>query len=126
MFYALDIFFVILHSSLILFNLFGWAIKGWRKVNLITLSLTAFSWFILGIWKGWGYCPLTDWHFEIIRKLGAKNLPNSYIKYLADRITGYNFDANLIDTITLLSFIAALTISIYLNLKNHKSTINQP
>jgi hypothetical protein len=63
-----------------------------------------------------GYCPLTDWHFTILEKMGKTDLPNSYIKYLADRLTGSDLNASLVDDFTLYSFLAALAISILLNL----------
>ena len=114
----LDIFFLLFHSLLVLFNLFGWIWKKTRKVNLITLLLTGGSWFVLGIFYGLGYCPLTDWHFQILRKLGKYNLPNSYMKYIGDRITGLDFNADLVDTLTLICFLLALGFSIFLNVRD--------
>ena len=117
----LDIFFLIFHTFLIFFNLFGWIWKRTRKLNLIILSLTGASWLFLGLIVGTlGYCPLTDWHFKILEKLGNKDLPYSYTKYLADRLTGLDINASLVDDVTLWSFLAALTISIALNLKDYK------
>jgi hypothetical protein len=115
----LDILFVVFHSSLIIFNLFGWI---WRKTmifNLITLALTGASWVFLGLIYGTlGYCPLTAWHFNILNKLGITDLPVSYVKYLVDRITGSDISASLVDQVTLYSFIAALILSLYFNLRN--------
>jgi hypothetical protein len=116
----LDIFFVVFHSSLIIFNLFGWIWKKTRIANLITLSLTGASWLFIGLIVGvLGYCPLTDWHFDILYKLGKTDLPNSYIKYLADRITGLNFDASVVDSITLYAFLAALVLSLIFNIRDY-------
>jgi hypothetical protein len=113
----LDIFFVIFHTSLILFNLFGWIWQKTRRLNLITLLLTGASWLFLGLIVGTpGYCPFTDWHFNILHKLGKTDLPNSYIKYLADRITGLDFSSSLVDNVTLYAFLAALGISLFMNL----------
>jgi Protein of Unknown function (DUF2784) len=117
----LDIFFVLFHTFIILFNLFGWIWKRTRKYNLILLLLTGGSWLFLGLLVGTlGYCPLTDWHFEVLEKLGHTDLPLSYIKYLADRLTGLNFSSSLVDNITLYSFLAALIISLYLNIKDYR------
>jgi Protein of Unknown function (DUF2784) len=117
---VLDVFFVVFHTSLIFFNLFGWIWKKMRRLNLITLSLTGASWLFLGLIVGTlGYCPLTDWHFKILEKLGKTDLPYSYTKYLADRLTGLNINASLVDDVTLYSFLAALGISIFLNLKDN-------
>ena len=115
MFSFLDIFFTISHSLLIILNLFGWIWKPTRKINFITLTLTGGSWFLLGIIYGWGYCPLTDWHFQVLKKLGNANLPNSYIKYLVDRITGFDLNAAFVDRMTLILFILAMGVSVYFN-----------
>ncbi|MCB0386852.1 MAG: DUF2784 family protein, partial [Bdellovibrionales bacterium] len=44
----LDQFFIYFHLLLTLFNTFGWAWKKTRKVHLLTVGLTGFSWLILG------------------------------------------------------------------------------
>ena len=116
----LDIFFVVFHTSIILFNLFGWIWRKTRKLNLIVLALTGASWLFLGLIVGTlGYCPLTDWHFSVLNKLGISDLPASYVKYLADRLTGLDFSSSLVDNVTLYSFIAALAISFCLNLLDY-------
>jgi hypothetical protein len=120
-YHILDIFFVIFHSSVIIFNLFGWIWKKTRIANLILLTLTGASWLFLGLIVGvLGYCPFTDWHFNVLYKLGKTDLPNSYVKYLADRITGLNFNASLVDSITLYAFLAALAISVFLNINDYR------
>lgn len=112
----LDLFFVIFHSALILFNITGWIWKRARFTNLVTLLLTGFSWLFLGLIVGSpGYCPLTDWHFRILEKRGETGLPESYIKYLADRLTGLDFNPVLVEKVTLYVFLAALIISFLLN-----------
>ena len=117
--HILDIFFVVFHSSLIFFNVFGWIWKKTRVLNLITLILTGASWLFLGLLVGTlGYCPLTDWHFRILYKLGETNLPYSYTKYLADRLTGMDFNATLVDNVTLYVFLAALIVSLVFNIKD--------
>ena len=115
----LDYFFIVFHTLLILFNIFGWIWKKTRKLNLVLLLLTGLSWTLLGIFYGFGYCPLTEWHFNVLRKLGETNLPNSYIKYLVDRISGWDISANTVDLATLIVFLAALSISIILNLQKN-------
>ena len=118
----LDVFLSLVHFVLIGFNLFGWIWRKTRKTHLITISATAFSWFVLGIWFGWGYCPITDWEWKVKERLGETNLPNSFIKYYADKISGKNIDATLIDHFTLGFFLAAILLTIYFNFfhkKNH-------
>lgn len=117
MYQILDIFFIIFHSTLILFNLFGWIWEKTRKLNLITLSLTAFSWIFLGFWYGFGYCPCTDWHWRVRRELGYEDMPNSYIKFLIDELTGMEVAAYTVDLWTAILFAAAFMVSIYVNLK---------
>ena len=118
-YHILDIFFIIFHSSLVLFNIFGWIWKRSRIYSLITLGLTGASWLFLGMIVGVpGYCPLTDWHFSVLEKLGKTDLPNSYMKYLTDRITGLDISASLVDNVTLFAFLAALIMSAILNIRD--------
>jgi|SRR5688572_8242553 hypothetical protein len=111
----LNIFYTILHLTLTLFNLTGWIWKRTRRAHFITLVITAASWFVLGIWYGWGYCPLTDWHWDVKEKLGETNLPNSFIKYFADKITGRDVDPSLVDAVTLGCLVFAVIASVYVN-----------
>jgi hypothetical protein len=113
----LDIFFTVFHTCLVLFNLLGWIWKKTRLLNLITLLLTAGSWLILGIFYGFGYCPLTNWHFSILRKLGYTDLPDSYLSFLFTRLSGLPVDQSLVNAVTLWGLIIALVISLYLNLR---------
>jgi len=118
-YHILDIFFVVFHTSLVLFNLTGWIWRKTRLINLITLLLTGASWSLLGFIVGIpGYCPITVWHFDILEKLGKADLPDSYMKYLADRLTGLNINPGLVDSITLFTFLTALLISVLLNIRD--------
>jgi hypothetical protein len=103
-----------------LFNLLGWIWKKTLKANLILLLLTGSSWFILGIWYGIGYCPLTDWHWEALRELGYNNLPNSYVNFLLERTTGILLKPGTVDIVVVAAYFISLSISIYLNLKKNK------
>ena len=85
----LNIFFLIFHTLLIVFNCFGWAWKQTRKWNLITLAVTAFSWLIMGLWKGVGYCICTDWHWQVRKALGQTTTESSYLDYLVKALTGW-------------------------------------
>jgi len=117
----LDILLTLFHFVIIGFNLFGWIWKRTRKLHFIVVCTTAACWFILGIWFGIGYCPITDWDWQIKTKLGEHNLPNSFIKYYADMIMGRPVDANLIDTLTAVCFFIAALLSVYLNFIRKKS-----
>ena len=109
--------FLVLHTGLILFNIGGWLSSYTRKAHLVCISLTLASWVFLGIWYGWGYCPCTDWHWEILRLRGVEGLPNSYISYLLERILGWAPAAELVDGATLGVALAAFFISLWLNLR---------
>ena len=119
-FIILNYFFFFFHTVLIIFNSFGWFFKKFRKWNLITLLLTAFSWFILGIWYGWGYCPCTDWHWEVRSQLGFQLSSNSYIHFLILELTGINFSESLVNSITLIVFFSSLFLSILTNIRDYK------
>ena len=114
----LDYFFFVFHTVLIFFNLFGWIWKKTRMLNLIVILLTAGSWGILGIWYGFGYCPFTDWHWKVRMELGHDDMTGSYIKFLADALTGMDWGTLRIFTVGSLS--AALGASLYTNLRDYR------
>jgi len=84
--------------------------------SLITLTATAASWALLGIWYGWGYCVCTDWHWDVRAKLGLVDRSNSYIHFLIVKLTGINLNAKLVETGTLVVFILSFALSIWLNI----------
>jgi hypothetical protein len=112
-----NILFFVAHTLLILFNVFGWIDPRWRKANLITLLLTAFSWFILGIWYGWGYCICVDWHWQIRESLGYENASSSYIHFLIMNLMGIEIPRSWVDTGTVLVFFLALALSCFFNIR---------
>ncbi|MFZ2053043.1 MAG: DUF2784 family protein [Candidatus Aminicenantales bacterium] len=116
----LNAFFFVFHSCMIVFILFGWAWKKTRPANLVVILLTAFSWFILGIWYGYGYCPSTDWHWRVRAKLGIYDLPESYTKFLVDSFTGGDVSQRMVDIFTLILLLSALAISLTLNVRDWK------
>jgi len=118
----LNIFFLVFHSALILFNTFGWIWRRTRRWNLATLGLTGFSWFVLGIWYGWGYCFCTDWHWQVRRHLGYHDNSNSYIHFLLLKITGIDFPIQVVDITTVAVFLISVVMSVILNLKEKKSS----
>jgi hypothetical protein len=121
-YHILDILIILFHTTLIIFNIFGWIWRKTRLFNLIALILTGASWLFLGLIYGTlGYCPLTDWHFRILEKLGETDLPGSYIKYMADRFTGLNLSASLVDNVTLYAFLSALALSLLFNVMDFRS-----
>jgi len=116
----LDILLTLAHFALIGFNVLGWVWPKTRRAHLITVAATAFSWFVLGIWFGWGYCPVTDWQWKVKQRLGETNLPNSFIKYYADKISGKDIDPKIVDTATLSVFVAVIILTVILNFFNKR------
>ena len=116
----LNVFFYVFHTVLILFNLFAWIFPKTRKLHLYSLFITLFSWGILGFWKGFGYCFLTDWHYQILRKLGETGMPSSYIAFLIEKFTGWLPGAELVNTWTLVLTVVALICSIWVNFRTKK------
>jgi hypothetical protein len=116
----LNYFFFVFHTLFTLFNITGWLFRATRKWNLITLLLTAFSWFVLGIWYGWGYCFCTDWHWQVREHLGYHDQQNSYIHFLLLKLTGINFNQVLVEKATLLIFLVSLAMSVWLNVRDRR------
>ncbi len=108
----LDVLLSIVHLSFIVFNLFAWIPKITRKAHFISVVITAASWFLLGIWFGIGYCPFTDWQWQVKEKLGERNLPVNFIEYFAEKITGIDFDPQFINNIIAISFAVVTLLSV--------------
>ncbi len=84
------------------------------------MLLTAGSWFILGIWYGWGYCVCTDWHWQVREGLGYHDRSDSYIHFLLLKLTGKNFDPQLVENATLIVFVCCFILSAWLNARDWK------
>lgn len=114
----LDLSFTIFHAALVVFNLAGWAWRKTRRLHLLTSGLTLLSWFGLGLVYGWGYCPCTDWHWRVKRRLGERNLPDSYVEYHVDLIPGLDPPPQLVDTAVVIAGVTAFLVSCWLNWKD--------
>ncbi len=117
-----DVLFLALHAALIGFNMLGWAWRRTRRLHLVTIGATLLSWFGLGVVYGWGYCPLTDWHWRIKRTLGETDLPASWIKYHLDWITGLDWSPALVDSVVVAAALAALGLSVACNVRDRRRT----
>jgi len=115
MYAFLDRFFFVFHGFIVVFILFGWTWRKTRAANLAVILLTAFSWTVLGIWYGFGYCFCTDWHYRVRMKIGYSDMPSSYVKFLLDSLLGTDINPELVDAFTLVLFICAFTASVYRN-----------
>lgn len=116
----LNIFFFVFHTVWTLFNMFGWIFRATRKLNLVTQLLTALSWFVLGIWYGWGYCACTDWHWQVRRNLGYRDESDSYIHFLILKLTGANLSQQLVENATLAVFVVSVFMSVWLNIRDRR------
>lgn len=114
----LDTFFIVFHAAFTLFNMTGWIWKKTRRIHLATIVVTAFSWFIMGIWYGWGFCFCTDWHWKVRAALGRPILSDSYIHFLILELTGINAPSHLVDAVTMAVFIACCVLTVMLNLRD--------
>ena len=126
---VLNTLLTIVHLGIIGFNLFGWIPRATRKAHLVSLLLTAASWFLLGIWFGMGYCFFTDWQWKVKEKLGERNLPGNFIEYFSERITGNDFDPLFINNAIAVGFAIAVLLSVYVNLlkrKKGKKVVKNP
>ncbi len=111
----LDVFFVLLHLAIIGFNMLGWIWQRTLRWHLLSIVLTAGSWFLLGIWYGMGYCPITEWHWQVKQKLGAEDLPGSFITWFAQQIWPGPVNPEFINLLTGVVFALAAILSIYRN-----------
>lgn len=106
---ALDHFFVLFHTAFTLFVAVGWSVPALRRTHRYAVAITAFSWFGLGLFTTIGYCPLTDWHWRVLRALGERDLPRSYVQYLVRRILTLDVSAHIVDwSVAVLFAIATL------------------
>lgn len=118
MYVFLNIFFFVFHTCIVLFILFGWIWKKTRPANLALILLTAISWFFLGIWYGFGYCPCTDWHWQVRMKLGIYDESSSYLEFLIEKLTGMDVDRALVDKFAVAFLVGVFCLSIVLNVRD--------
>lgn len=114
----LNVFFFVFHTIFTLFNMTGWAFRRTRKLHLVTMLLTAASWFVLGIWYGWGYCVCTDWHWQVRTAMGMHDMSRSYIHFLVLKLTGINVNIELVEYATLIIFILSFVATLWLNIRD--------
>ncbi|HUU52755.1 MAG TPA: DUF2784 family protein [Candidatus Heimdallarchaeota archaeon] len=121
MYEFLNVFFFVFHTALILFILLGWLWTKTRKINLAVVILTAFSWFFLGIWYGFGYCPSTDWHWQVRMRLGYYDMPSSYLTFLIRSLFGWKVDKTLVDVFAVVFLLLAIFVSVVTNYRDWKN-----
>jgi hypothetical protein len=115
---ALDSFFLIFHALFTIFNLTGWIWHKTRRIHLFATAITAASWFILGIWYGWGFCFCTEWHWSVRSAIGKPISSNSYIHFFIREIAGLDMDQNIVDAVVLSGFFVCITLAVILNIRD--------
>ncbi len=116
---ALNILFFVLHSAWIALTCLGWAVRRTRLWQLAAVVLTALSWFGLGLIFGWGYCPCTDWHWQVRARLGYVD-PPSYVQVLVRTATGLDPGPALSDAIAVVALVAAGGLGLTLHLRDRR------
>lgn len=119
----LDFLFHVLHLLAIVLNVFGWIFPITRQAHRWLLGLTAVCWLGIGpLFYGLGYCPLTDWHWQVKEARGEMALPNSYIDYLL-QMAGIHASPLYIDVVVGAVFfvVCCITIGLWWREKKVKS-----
>ena len=116
----MDYILTFLHASLVIFAMTGWAFEKTQKLHFWTILSILFAWLIIGYWVGTiGYCPITDFHWDLKRALGETNLPNSFIKYVLDWLFQYDFNRHEVDQLTGIVMVLVVTITGWKKLEHH-------
>ena len=115
----LNVGFFTLHSAWILFNCLGWVWRKTRVWHLVTVSLTALSWFGLGVWYGWGYCPCTDWHWQVRARLGYHD-PPSYIQLLIRQLIRVDTGPILANALAVGTLTVVAAIGVVLSIRDRR------
>ena len=108
--------FHLFHVVIIIFVMIGWLIPELRVAHFALISLTLGSWFILGRWLGFGYCPITDWHWKIKDILGEGRPNGSYIHLLLQNMARRDLNSAVIDKVVLIGTVLIAGLSLIANL----------
>jgi hypothetical protein len=122
----LNIIFFALHNVLIVFNLVGWIWPRTRKLHLVTIGATLFSWVVMGAWYGWGYCLCADWHFQIRRELGLHGGESSYTELLFNQLPGVTVSRTFADIVTVGCLLMILIATAAVWIRQWSGTKNVP
>lgn len=116
---GLDIF----HLVIVFFLMFGWILRKTRPLHRIAVAVTSFLWVVVGAFVGKiGYCPVTDWHWQVKKLRGEEGLPVSYIDYQLQRI-GIHLPPENADMIVMAVFVAIVLITIFLFWREKKQSV---
>ncbi len=119
----LNVFFLIFHTALVLFNVLGWMFTKTLRWNLVTLALTAASWGLMGIKYGLGYCLCTDWHWQVRQALGIHDQARTFIQLLVFQFSGWLPSEQLASSLTASFFFVSLFASVTLNIRKSRNAL---
>lgn len=104
-----------LHLAVIGLNLFGWTVPRLRVVTFLMQLITIGCWVGFGVVKDWwGYCPLTDWHWEVLAALGNEPAQNNYIAYILAQWAGLYLPNAMVQGLIIGSFTMAVLANSYI------------
>lgn len=106
----------IFHLTMIFFCLFGWIFSETRLAHFGLVLLILGSWFGLGLFFGFGYCPITDLQWRVKREYGEMPSTEYYVKYMIDKITGRDNNPKIVNNMTTYVLLGLAVISTILNL----------
>jgi hypothetical protein len=118
--HALDVAFFVFHTAWMAFVCAGWIWRRTRRWHLAAVALTGLSWFLLGAWYGWGYCPCTDWHWRVRERLGHVD-PPSYTQLLIREVTGLDISGAASDALTLGVYLVAAVLGILATVRDRRA-----
>ena len=109
--HALNIF----HLAIVIMLLTGWMSYRTRRLHRWVVSITVICWTAVAwaMGKKPGYCPVTDWHWQIKRLRGEKDIPSSYIDYLLRKV-GLQFNPDLIDLAAMITLGLIVLVTLFL------------
>lgn len=104
-----------LHLTVVGINILGWMVPRLRTLAALMQLGTLGCWVSFGLAKGWwGYCPLTDWHWQVLRAQGVANLPPNYISYVLQEWMDITLPYSMVTGIIAGCFAMAMLINGYL------------
>ena len=111
---VLDWLLTVVHVGVVLAVLLLWIPRATWRWHYRLVALVAFSWLVIGLYKGaLGYCFLTDMHWRVKHARGVGRLPGSFLKYMADSISGTDVAPRLVDAIAGAAFVGICLAAIF-------------
>ncbi len=107
----IDVGFHLVHLSIIFFFLFGWLFETTQLAHFILSLFILLSWFGLGFIFGFGYCLVTDLQWRIKRRLNREPSAKLYIKYMLDKMMGWNSNPSVVNRVTIYVFFGIFSLS---------------